>query len=245
MRLVGTSDIGMVREVNQDSFLMIENKEKGIVAFGVADGLGGHNAGEIASKLCVDILKEYFNISNKFFDDMKEEVKGIIEYANKRIFEYASENPDAFGMGTTLTLCIVHADDLYVAHVGDSRCYKVNGDDITQITRDHSLVSDMVARGEITEEEAEHHPNRNIITNALGTTEKFFIDTYETKVSSSDVILVCSDGLTSLVENSQIKEIINTNEIDKARRKLIDTANESGGTDNITVVLFERGVTEC
>ena len=114
MRLVGTSDVGMVREINQDSFLMLENKEKNIIAFGVADGLGGHNAGELASALCMDILREYFNISNKFYDEMKSEVKGIIEYANKRILDFANENEEALGMGTTLTLCIFHE--------GDARC---------------------------------------------------------------------------------------------------------------------------
>lgn len=242
MKLVGTSDVGMLREINQDSFLMLENKEKEIIAFGVADGLGGHNAGELASALCMDILREYFNISNKFYEEMKKEVKGIIEYANKRILDFANENKEAAGMGTTLTLCIYHEGECFIVHIGDSRCYKINKDEIKQITVDHSLVSHMVASGEITKEEAEHHPNRNIITNALGTQEEFFIDTYVEKLKKGDIILICSDGLSEHVENEEIKEIVNSNDLDTAKHLLIDRANENGGSDNITVVLFDGGL---
>ncbi|WP_290776173.1 Stp1/IreP family PP2C-type Ser/Thr phosphatase [Anaerofustis sp.] len=242
MRLVGTSDVGMVREINQDSFLMLENKEKNIIAFGVADGLGGHNAGELASALCMDILREYFNISNKFYDEMKSEVKGIIEYANKRILDFANENEEALGMGTTLTLCIFHEGDAFVVHIGDSRCYTINQNEIKQITVDHSLVSHMVASGEITKEEAEHHPNRNIITNALGTQEEFFIDTYELDLKKGDIVLICSDGLSEHVSKEDIMDIVNNNDLEEAKHLLIDKANENGGTDNITVVLFDGGI---
>lgn len=242
MKLVGTSDVGMVRDINQDSFLMLENKEKNIIAFGVADGLGGHNAGELASALCMDILREYFNISNKEYQDMKNEVKGIIEYANKRILDFANENEEAQGMGTTLTLCIYHDGIGYVVHIGDSRCYKINKEEIKQITVDHSLVSHMVASGEITKEEAEHHPNRNIITNALGTQEEFFIDTYDLELEKGDIVLICSDGLSEHVTNEEIMEIVNNNDLDEAKHLLIDRANENGGTDNVTVVLFDGGI---
>ena len=242
MELVGISDVGSVREINQDSFLMLENKEKGIVAFGVADGLGGHNAGEIASALCMDILREYFNISNQFFEDMKDEIKGIIEYANKRILEFSKENEETRGMGTTLTLCIVHEDELYIVHVGDSRCYMITADSIEQITTDHSLVSQMVERGEITPEEAEHHPNRNIITNALGTQKDFFVDTYDVKLSGNEIILVCSDGLCEHLSDDEILEIIKASpSLEKAKHTLIDKVNENGGTDNATVVMFDGG----
>jgi len=242
MKLVGTSDVGIVRDINQDSFLMLENKEKDIIAFGVADGLGGHNAGELASALCMDILREYFNISNKFYDEMKSEVKGIIEYANKRILDFAKENPEAQGMGTTLTLCIYHKGEGFIVHVGDSRLYKIDKKEIKQITVDHSLVSHMVISGELTKEEAEHHPNRNIITNALGTQEEFFIDTYDLDLKKDEIVLICSDGLSEHVSKDEIFEIINNNDLDEAKNLLIDKANENGGTDNITVVLFDGGI---
>ena len=242
MELVGISDVGSVREINQDSFLMLENKEKEIVAFGVADGLGGHNAGEIASALCMDILREYFNISNQFFEEMKEEVKGIIEYANKRILEFASENEETRGMGTTLTFCIYHDKELYIVHVGDSRAYIVTADKIEQITTDHSLVSQMVAKGEITAEEALHHHNRNIITNALGTQKDFFVDTYDVQLTDNEIIMVCSDGLSEHLTDPEILEIIKESDgLEDAKRNLIDAVNEKGGTDNATVVLFDGG----
>lgn len=240
MKLIAASDTGIVREINQDNYLTIESKDQKFVAFGVADGLGGHNAGEVASRITVEILKEYFNIADKDFAGIKGELKGVVDYINKRIIEIAGEDVTKFGMGTTLTVSVIEGDNMYVVHVGDTRCYKINDEGIEQVTVDHSLVAHMITQGEITKEEALTHPNRNVITNALGANDIFFVDSYDSKVSDNDIVLVCSDGLIEHVKDEEIYKILMENNLDEGLDKLIEAANEGGGTDNITVVLYTR-----
>ncbi len=243
MKVIALSDTGAVRSVNQDSFMIVKNEEKNFLAFAVADGLGGHNAGEVASKICTEILKEYFKIVNKEYDEMLEEIKSIINFINQKIIDSANESDERFGMGTTLTLVCVRGNTADIFHIGDSRCYKINPESIRQVTVDHSLVSHMVAQGEITMDEAQNHPNRNIITNAVGVGYDFFVDSYHEVLTIEDILLICSDGLTEHVSNEEIKEIVLNREkgLEDRGNELIDLANNKGGSDNITIALYSMG----
>ncbi len=215
--------------------------------FVVADGMGGHNAGEYASRFTVDKMVEV--ISQNRQQEPVAAMKEALTEANSQLLEEAGADPSKSGMGTTVVAATVIGDLLHVANIGDSRLYVIDHEAIRQITRDHSLVEEMVRLGEMDKAAAKVHPDKNIITRAIGVTRELAVDFFEVELRPGDMILLCSDGLTNMVEDEEIKEIVleQKNIVEKAE-KLINTANENGGKDNITVVLiepFSDEVKEC
>jgi serine/threonine protein phosphatase PrpC len=234
------TDVGMKRSNNQDSMGFQDPAderewgEKGSLSI-VADGMGGHVGGEIASGLAVEtILQEYLGREGQ---DVEPALVSAVENANSRIFQKAQENPDLRGMGTTCTAMVLKDQLAYFAHVGDSRAYLIRDGEITQVTRDHSLVNQLIDRGDITPEEAESHPEKNVITRSLGIKPNVDVDTMNSplEVREGDLFLLCSDGLSGLVRDEEMLEAVTTYDPDEAAKLLIDLANERGGPDNITV----------
>ncbi len=242
MKITAITNRGKLRQINQDRYLVYSDTENDFFAVVVADGLGGHNAGEVASRISTEVLDKFFQDNKKPLKDIKASLKSEIHYINDQIKALAAMDEEKKGMGTTLTLCAIQGKEAYVLHIGDTRAYKIKGSSIRQITVDHSLVNHMVSEGQITSEEAINHPNRNVITNALGTKERFFIDSYNEEINDDEIILLCSDGLNEHVRDEEILEIINENTMEEAKELLIKKANDNGGSDNITIVLLSKGV---
>ena len=240
--------IGRRRDMNQD-YMYTSTTPVGSLPnlFVVADGMGGHNAGEYASRFTVDKMVEV--ISQNRQQEPVAAMKEALTEANSQLLEVAGADPSKSGMGTTVVAATVIGDLLHVANIGDSRLYVIDHEAIRQITRDHSLVEEMVRLGEMDKAAAKVHPDKNIITRAIGVTRELAVDFFEVELRPGDMILLCSDGLTNMVEDEEIKEIVleQKNIVEKAE-KLINTANENGGKDNITVVLiepFSDEVKEC
>jgi PPM family protein phosphatase len=204
--------------------------------FAVADGMGGARGGEIASRLAAAALRE-----NETGATGENRVIGLIQEANRRVYERSSEDSDASGMGTTVTLALVEDGGVTIGHVGDSRAYLIRGRELEQLTDDHSLVAELVRSGRLSPEEAESHPQRSVITRALGTDPDVDVDTLSVDAKPGDLFLICSDGLTSMVGDETILDIVERNRgnLESAAKELVNTANRSGGEDNITVVFFE------
>ena len=238
MKTFSITDIGMCRKMNQDfcytSELPVGNLPN---LFIVADGMGGHNAGEYASRYTVETIVRVARASfcTKPADIIGEAVKA----ANEELLLKAAQDASMAGMGTTVVTAVISGNRLYAANVGDSRLYIVN-EQMWQITRDHSYVEEMVRRGELKREAARLHPNKNIITRAVGAVRDIQIDFFETEIGYGDEILLCSDGLTNMVEDEDIRRIIKgqRDTAEKAER-LIQAANQNGGMDNITVVVID------
>jgi PPM family protein phosphatase len=223
------TDTGRQRRSNEDSYFLRSP------LFAVADGMGGARAGEVASKLLVDTLEA--GLSDHGPDE--ERLAERVREANQRIHELAQRDADRAGMGTTATAAYVGEDSVSVAHVGDSRAYRLRDGQLEQLTRDHSLVEELKRRGKLTEEEAEEHPQRSVITRALGPESRVKVDTLTVPARDGDVFLLCSDGLSGMVPEERIQEIVaGAASMEEAGRQLIEEANEAGGRDNITVVLF-------
>ncbi len=239
----GSSDVGMMRTINQDS-IFVSSKPVGKLQnlYIVADGMGGHKAGDVASRVAIDNFVKYVYTTN-MTDPANILDAGIIS-VNKDIFQMANSNKDFAGMGTTFVAATIMENHMYIANVGDSRLYLVNRD-IKQITRDHSLVEDMVKMGLLERDDARTHYKKNVITKALGVADDKAStpDIFEIEIEAGDKILLCSDGLTNMVEDYEIKKIINTNEtLEEAVRQLIEEANENGGKDNISAIIVEFNV---
>lgn len=248
MRTFSMTHIGRRRDMNQD-YMYTSTTPVGSLPnlFVVADGMGGHNAGEYASRFTVDKMVEV--ISQYRQQEPVAAMKEALTEANSQLLEEAGADPSKSGMGTTVVAATVIGDLLHVANIGDSRLYVIDHEAIRQITRDHSLVEEMVRLGEMDKAAAKVHPDKNIITRAIGVTRELAVDFFEVELRPGDMILLCSDGLTNMVEDEEIKEIVmeQKNIVEKAE-KLINTANENGGKDNITVVLiepFSDEVKEC
>src|SRR6478735_218789 len=224
------SDLGRQRQGNEDNYFVRSP------LFVVADGMGGAQAGEVASEMAV----ESFN-SGLPDGDPGDGLRELIEEANRRIHARSRESSGKAGMGTTVTAAHVGEDSVTIAHVGDSRCYLVRDDTLTRLTRDHSLVEELVARGKLTPEQAETHPQRSVITRALGPEANVQVDIIHEPAHAGDLFLVCSDGLTSMVREPNLKPLLigNNKPLDELGRSLIAAANEAGGRDNITVILFK------
>lgn len=239
MKTFSMTHIGRRRETNQDYMFTSETAVGSLPnLFLVADGMGGHAAGDYASRFTIEKMVEYIEQSKK-----KEPVtvlKEAVDYANRLLRKEAGADEKKAGMGTTIVAATCQGDKLYTANVGDSRLYVVNQEQIVQITRDHSLVEEMVRLGEMDKEDAKEHPDKNIITRAIGVGAEVAVDFFETRVTENDTILMCSDGLTNMIEDADIKRIIlgQRDIVEKAER-LVETANQNGGRDNITVVLIE------
>ncbi|MBW6469240.1 MAG: Stp1/IreP family PP2C-type Ser/Thr phosphatase [Coriobacteriia bacterium] len=234
----GLTDVGRVRAHNEDSVLLEQP------LFAVADGLGGHEAGEVASGIAVTALRD----AAPAHADANA-LGRAVRAANRAVIKAAREGRGREGMGTTLTAAIVEGTRIVVAHVGDSRAYLLHGDTMERITGDHSMVADMIRQGTLTEEESRSHPNRSVITRALGTDPNMYADTYEVDAEPGDRLLICSDGLTGMLTDDRIADLLgHYGDPEMAVRELVDAANEAGGHDNVSVVVVdivgERASTE-
>lgn len=237
------SDCGLKRESNEDygyaKIFSYHNKDFGI--FIVADGMGGHSKGEVASKMAVDTIRDEINnmLLESYVkpDDIRLLLQKTFYNTNTALYKKASEDENLKGMGTTLIAAIIYDSELFVGNIGDSRGYILKDKNLYQITVDNSYVQELVKSGAITPEDAKTHPKRNIITRAVGTDEYVKTDVYHEKLNSGDWLILCSDGLTNMLEDNDIKEIlINSDDVKTCCSKLVSAANESGGTDNITSV---------
>jgi len=237
MKSDGRTDIGKKRVQNQDSIFFTDEPIGPLPnLYIVADGMGGHKAGDVASKTAIECITEY--VKESTLNNSVSVLKRAIIYANDKIYKMARENEDWKGMGTTLVAAVCEEDTLYVANIGDSRLYFI-GDDIRQVTMDHSLVEELIRSGQLERNKGRNHPEKNIITRALGISDKVVTDFFELEIQENESILLCSDGLTNMIEDDEIKEIVLecSGDITAAVEKLIDRANYYGGKDNISVVL--------
>lgn len=244
LEVASLSDTGRIRPNNEDAFGHFEpgdDEERRLKGwlFLVADGMGGHRGGEIASQLAVDAIR-----SSYYSDDAADRaaaLKAAVEHANRVILNESATDETLLGMGTTCTAMAVHNQRAYFVHVGDSRAYVLREGELVQITQDHSLVGEMVRSGILSDEDARNHPKRNVITRSLGIHETIALDTplspFELK--EDDIFVLCSDGLTSLVSDETIRGVLRGNAPDAACRLLVDAANNRGGKDNITVVIVK------
>ncbi len=241
MFICACSDVGKVRNINQDSYYYSDDNK--LPLFVVADGMGGHNAGEVASSLTIDTIKESYEREKESIIQGKLHIPRFINLtlakANQRILKEAKNNQSCVGMGTTITLGIIYENELFIGHMGDSRAYLFSKQELYQLTQDHSLVAELVRNGSISSEEAVNHPQKNIITRALGTDIDIKVDIINRKLNDGDLIILCTDGLTNLVNDKKIKEVLNSRvELRQACCLLTDAANDMGGFDNTTVMII-------
>lgn len=234
MKVVSATNVGNYRKNNEDSYFLNESKNLYILA----DGMGGHLAGERASKMATEIIGSDFEGERevKSIDDAIEILSSSIRDANKKIYESSQENEDYRGMGTTLSAGLILDNVLIYSNIGDSRIYKINKD-MEQLTRDDSFVNYLIEIGEITEEEAKNHPKKNVLTKAMGTTPDIEVIVNTLNIGEKDIFLFCSDGLTNMVSDEDIFKIVKENSPEDARDKLLDLALKNGGMDNITFIL--------
>ncbi len=242
MRISAKTDVGLKRTANQDSFSH-GTFENGSAAWAVVcDGMGGMAAGNVASEEAVSVISKAFeqNLSPKssasFVNNL---LKSSIESANAVVYDMAQTNEDMHGMGTTVVAIAVVKGVAYLAHAGDSRAYILSDGEMTQLTTDHSVVQTMVQSGHLTADEAKNHPNKNIITRALGVASSIEVDFNDVSVKDGDTIILCSDGLTNCIDDELLKFAASDNDFDTLAERLVELANQNGGNDNITVVAIK------
>lgn len=227
VRVGAATDIGQVREGNEDSYLIEEP------LYAVADGMGGHRGGEVASSLALETVQQLFERREGTLADQ-------VGQANRAVFDRSQSDRSVSGMGTTLTAALIDDGRVHLVHVGDSRAYLLRDGTLTQLTEDHTLVHRMVMEGEITEEEAETHPHRSILTRALGVDDSVQVDEGDVEINSGDRLLLCTDGLTGMVSEEEIQQILlDASEPQEAVDRLVTVANRAGGIDNITAVVLD------
>ncbi len=236
------TDPGKVRDHNEDSVIIVKN-ESGEILLAVADGMGGHKAGEVASSIAISHLGKRFteisSIGNK--DDAINWIKDTVSEINVQIYKYTNENPESQGMGTTLVTAILTKDFLLFGNIGDSSGFVVKKDSLHKITTDHTLVNLLVKSGELTEEEAKEHPRKNVLMKALGATSTVEMDIFDVEVDV-DGIFLCSDGLTNMLDSDQINKVLNEEiTLEQKVQKLIYKANNRGGNDNISIACLMKG----
>ena len=238
MKSFSITDVGMVRQVNQDYVYSTDNPIGPLSnLFVVADGMGGHQAGDYASKFTVELLKREIAQSDE--EDIERLLVKSIKIANRELIKTADSDPALKGMGTTIVVSTIKDQMMYFANVGDSRLYLIN-QGITQLSKDHSLVEEMVRLGGIKPEEAKTHPDKNIITRAIGAKDKVQVDFYEHRLKKDDIILMCTDGLSNMVEDDELFHIVQGGrDIVESAQSLVNAAKENGGTDNIGLVLVD------
>lgn len=242
LTVYGESDVGQIREHNEDYIGW--DTHLGLVL--LADGMGGHNAGEVASELAVNSIRDALqdvlvpDLVSSGAIDFNDAVREAIVYANDEIIRMASERLECAGMGTTIVVTLFHGDNVIIANVGDSRMYRLRDKEMTQLTTDHSLVQEMLDNGYISEEEAQLSASRNLITRALGIADQVEVDVVQDTVQNGDTYLLCSDGLTDLVTNDEILQLLllYKDDLKTGCDELISLANEKGGKDNISVILI-------
>lgn len=244
---IGKVDIGKKRSRNED-YVFVSNESIGILPnlYIVADGMGGHKGGRIASKLAIDAFCAYIESHKKVRiateEDLLVLLKRGIQHANYVIYKRAQEDEACRGMGTTMTLCTIVKQVVYSAHVGDSRFYVLNKEHIKQITTDHSLVQEMHEQGHLSESDMKDHPQRHVITRAVGTYEQVKVDTMKKNLNDVEYILLCSDGLTNMIGDEVIHQVVYTKQnINDVLNELIECANQEGGMDNIAVIIAKQG----
>ncbi len=248
IRYAAKTDVGMKRTHNEDYFSLIEDEQ----LFIVADGMGGHASGEVASKMAAETISEFYQRTkdeeatwpfkmDRSLSYIENRLVCSIKLANLRIFETSCRDIRYKGMGTTIVAVLVCGDKAYVGHVGDSRCYRVRSDGIEQLTRDHSLLEDYKeAKPDMTEEEERNFPHKNVITRALGMRETVQVDIRGHQIEDGDTYVLCSDGLSGMVMDDQIQEIVSkAGSLERAVAELVDSGNRAGGTDNITTLLLQ------
>ena len=242
MRILGKTDIGKAREMNQDSFYISSENDE-IKLFILADGMGGYKGGEIASKLAVISAKNF--ITNNFPKLIKEKeeilklISDAIEYANFVVYEKSKESPEISDMGTTLDICLIYNNKVFIGHIGDSRVYRIRKNVIRKLTNDHSYVAQLVKEGKITKEEAYNHPRKNMLLKAIGCSSLVEPDVMYKGFIKDDILLMCSDGLTNMLKDEEIYQILLENP-EKPVDVLIKKANEAGGSDNITTIIVDN-----
>ncbi|EJP23299.1 phosphoprotein phosphatase [Lachnoanaerobaculum sp. ICM7] len=238
MYSVALTDVGRKRLVNQDT-VYISDTPVGVLPnlYIVADGMGGEKAGDYASKSLIGYMLTYIEHTIKM---PVTAIQGAIEYANANLFAEGSKNPNLSGMGTTVVAASIIDNTLHVFNVGDSRCYVLDENSISQITKDHSLVEMLVSKGEITRESAEYKENKSKITRAVGAEERVLIDSFEVDLVGNEYVLLCSDGLTNMVDDRKIFNIISSSAgVKSSAKRLVEEANLSGGSDNISILLID------
>ncbi len=249
IRYAAKTDVGMKRTHNEDYFSLIEEEQ----LFIVADGMGGHASGEVASKMAAETISEFYQRTSedeeatwpfkmdRSLSYIENRLACGVRLANLRIYETANRDLRFKGMGTTIVSALVCGDKAYLCHVGDSRAYRIRGGVIEQLTRDHSLLEDYKeAKPDMTEEEERNFPHKNVITRALGMRETVQVDISGHQIEAGDVYVLCSDGLSGMVQDVEISEIIaNAESLERGVAELVDAANRSGGTDNITTLLLQ------
>lgn len=239
MLVSAKTDIGMKRSTNQDSFSYGQLDGGAVTWAVVCDGMGGMAAGNIASATAVEVISGSFenNLSPKSNASVvRNLLKSSIESANARVYNLALEKEEYRGMGTTVVAVVIIKGVAYIAHAGDSRAYFYSNNQLTQITTDHSVVQTLIEKGQLTEEEAKNHPNKNVITRALGVASYIDIDFEEIEVSQGDSLLLCTDGLTNCIDDELIKLASSDNDFATLAERLVELANQNGGYDNITAV---------
>ncbi|MFA6940850.1 MAG: Stp1/IreP family PP2C-type Ser/Thr phosphatase [Clostridiaceae bacterium] len=228
------SDIGNFRDINEDYLGFTQHNDEKLYV--IADGMGGHNAGEVASKLAVDTLINGFK--NDFIDE-EDTIRSLIVAANEEIYNLSHIKEDYNGMGTTVTACIVKENEITIGNVGDSSLYIIKNNIIKKVTKDNSYVQELLDKGKITLKEAKNHPNKNLITRALGTASSIQVDIYKLSADEIKYILLCTDGLSNEIDPFEMYEIINNNNTKEACHLLVDKAKANGGRDNISLILVE------
>ena len=236
------SDVGKVREMNQD-YYYISNSLDEVQLYILADGMGGYNGGEIASKIAVETAKNYIENNFKEIEKDRDSIIQLLgssmEYANMVVYEKSQEKPELHGMGTTLEICLIYNNKVYIGHIGDSRIYRIRKEFIRKLTQDHSYVQKLVKEGKITKEQAEVHPQKNMLTRALGCNAFVEPDVMVKGFLKDDILVMNSDGLTNLVDQETIYEMASKN-IEQATKDLVQLAKDRGGYDNITVVIIKN-----
>ena len=236
------SDIGKVREINQDDYY-ISNSLDEVQLYMLADGMGGYKGGEIASKLAIQSAKSYIENNFKQIPKDKESIIQLVgssmEYANMVVYEKSKEDLELEGMGTTLEVCLIYNNRAFIGHVGDSRIYRIRKDFMRKLTQDHSYVQKLVRDGTITQEQAEHHPQKNMLMKALGCNAFVEPDVMVKGFLKDDIFIINSDGLTNLVSKEKIFEWAKK-DIEQAPKELVKLANDNGGYDNITVIVIKN-----
>ena len=239
MRVLVKTDVGKARDLNEDSYY-VPQEDDDLKLFIVADGMGGYNGGEIASSLAIKAAKSYietnFISTPKDRESILELIKSSMQYANMVVYEKSKEDDELKGMGTTLEICFIYENKMYIGHIGDSRIYRIRKHIIRKLTNDHSYVETLVKDGKITREEAKTHPKKNMLMKALGCTEYIEPDVFVRGFLKDDIVLMSSDGLTNMIDEQEIFNII-TNNKENASEMLIQKANDNGGYDNITALI--------
>lgn len=242
MRVFAKTDLGKARDINQDYYYVSDQNDE-IQLFILADGMGGYNGGEIASRLATDSAKSYLKNNFGSIDYDKESIlkliENAVEYANMVVYEKSKSDKELEGMGTTLEICLIYNNKVYIGHIGDSRIYRIRKNFIRRLTVDHSYVEKLVKDGTITREESYTHPKKNMLTKALGCSAYIEPDVTVKGFLKEDILLICSDGLTNMVSEEEIIREVKQN-INQAAETLIYKANQLGGYDNATVVIVEN-----